>query len=99
MADACLQVGKGQSSLRQLQVGGRYTLPPPASGLAPSAKQPALEWQDVVTRAAQQVHLNRDDMGRHPSPPISSRPEGIYRSGLNTNALEKLQDVRRSLKR
>lgn len=66
MADACLQVGKGQSSLRQLQVGGRYTLPPPASGLAPSAKQPVLEWQDVVTRAAQQVHLTRVVTLAHP---------------------------------
>ena len=51
------QVGQRQSNLRQLQVGGKYTLPPPANGLAPSANQPASEWRDIVRQAAQQVIL------------------------------------------
>lgn len=48
------QVGGKQSSMRHLQVGGTYTLPPPARGLPPSMNQPLLEWQSVVTRAAEQ---------------------------------------------
>lgn len=48
------QVGSSQSSMRHLQVGGKYRLPPPARGLPPIPYQPAMEWQNIVTQAAQQ---------------------------------------------
>lgn len=51
----CLQVGQKQSSMRQLQVGGTYSLPPPARGLLPTAGQPLTEWRSAVNGAAQQV--------------------------------------------
>jgi hypothetical protein len=49
------QVGQRQSSMRQVQVGGAYSLPVPARGLAPMADQPFAEWRDTVSRGAQQV--------------------------------------------
>jgi predicted ribosome quality control (RQC) complex YloA/Tae2 family protein len=40
------------SSLRQVQQGRPYQLPPRAQGIAPSPDQPLAAWQDTITRAA-----------------------------------------------
>jgi predicted ribosome quality control (RQC) complex YloA/Tae2 family protein len=47
------QVGKQQSSLRQVQVGRPYHLPPAATGLPPSRTEPLDTWRENITRAAQ----------------------------------------------
>ena len=41
------------SSLRQVQVGGTYALPPPAPGIDPDSLASLEEWRDTLTRAAQ----------------------------------------------
>lgn len=46
------QVGGRQSSLRQVQVGGSYALPPPGPGLDPDLPGSRAEWQEAVQRAA-----------------------------------------------
>ena len=40
------------SSVRHVQVGGRWEPPPPANGLDPDACTSAAEWQDVLCRLA-----------------------------------------------
>jgi hypothetical protein len=40
------------SSLRQVQQGRPYQLPPRAQGIAPSPDEPLAAWQDNITRAA-----------------------------------------------
>lgn len=40
------------SSLRQVQQGRTYQLPPRAQGIAPSPDEPLSAWQDNITRAA-----------------------------------------------
>ncbi|KAF8058048.1 rqcH [Scenedesmus sp. PABB004] len=45
-------VGGAMSSLRQVQQGRTYTLPPRVSGVPPSAAEPADAWRDAVTRGA-----------------------------------------------
>ena len=49
------QVGGRMSSMRQLQTGGTYQLPPMASGLQPSAADSRESWQDAVTETAHQI--------------------------------------------
>ncbi|KAF6261230.1 fibronectin-binding protein A N-terminus-domain-containing protein [Scenedesmus sp. NREL 46B-D3] len=46
------QVGAAMSSLRQVQAGRQYQLPPPVNGVPPSAQEPLDSWQRNVTRAA-----------------------------------------------
>lgn len=46
------QVGSAMSSLRQVQQGRVYQLPPRVGGIAPSAEEPLEAWQDNITRAA-----------------------------------------------
>jgi hypothetical protein len=48
------QVGGKMSSLRHVQTGKPYQLPPPAPGIDPDACQGQREWQRTVTLAAQQ---------------------------------------------
>lgn len=40
------------SSLRQVQAGRPYSLPPRAQGIPPDPKEPLASWQDNITRAA-----------------------------------------------
>eukprot|EP00887_Chlorella_sp_A99_P006169 scaffold3.g6169.t1 len=48
------QVGGKQSSLRQVQVGGAYELPPPGPGLDPDVHSLVADWQQVVVQQAAQ---------------------------------------------
>ena len=50
---AARQVGGKMSSLRQVQQGRAYALPPVTAGVAPSLEEPLEAWRDVVTRAAE----------------------------------------------
>ncbi|GAQ80351.1 hypothetical protein KFL_000520210 [Klebsormidium nitens] len=47
------QVGSKMSSLRTLQTGSQYVLPPPASGLSPTDVQTLDDWADVLVRVDQ----------------------------------------------
>jgi hypothetical protein len=47
-----LQVGGAMSSLRQVQAGRQYQLPPPVNGIPPSTEEPLSSLQDNITRAA-----------------------------------------------
>ncbi len=47
------------SSVRHVQVGGRWDPPPPASGLDPDACASAQEWQDVLCRLAAEAPYDR----------------------------------------
>ncbi len=49
------QVGGRMSSMRQLQTGGTYQLPPMAPGLQPSAADSIESWQDAVKETAHQM--------------------------------------------
>ena len=49
---AAFQVGGAMSSLRQVQQGRAYELPPIVAGVPPSAEEPLARWRDNVTRAA-----------------------------------------------
>ncbi|WIA33408.1 hypothetical protein OEZ86_006542 [Tetradesmus obliquus] len=46
------QVGGAMSSLRQVQAGRQYQLPPPVNGVPPSPQEPLDTWRDNITRAA-----------------------------------------------
>lgn len=43
------------SSARQLQTGGTYQLPPPASGIEPAMQEAFSTWKDNVTQTAQLI--------------------------------------------
>lgn len=49
------QVGGRMSSMRQLQTGGTYQLPPMAPGLQPSAADSIESWRDAVKETAHQM--------------------------------------------
>lgn len=49
-----VQVGGKMSSLRQVQAGRQYALPPPAPGIDPDAVHSLGDWQAVVAQAAVQ---------------------------------------------
>ena len=46
------------SSMRQLQTGRMYSLPPPAPGIAPTSVASIEEWRDIVAASAGQVALS-----------------------------------------
>eukprot|EP00879_Flechtneria_rotunda_P020093 GHRR01021133.1.p1 GENE.GHRR01021133.1~~GHRR01021133.1.p1 ORF type:complete len:570 (+),score=174.79 GHRR01021133.1:640-2349(+) len=46
------QVGGSMSSLRQVQQGRQYQLPPPATGVQPTRDEPAAAWCHNITQAA-----------------------------------------------
>ncbi|PRW59758.1 ferrous iron transporter A [Chlorella sorokiniana] len=56
---AAHQVGQRMSSVRHVQVGGRWDPPPPASGLDPDACASAEEWQEVLCRLAAEEPADR----------------------------------------
>lgn len=47
------QVGSKMSSLRTLQTGDQYSLPPPAAGLSPTDVRTLGEWTDVLSKVEQ----------------------------------------------
>lgn len=47
-----MQVGGSMSSLRQVQAGRPYQLPPPVSGIPPSAQETLTSWRQNITQAA-----------------------------------------------
>ena len=49
---SCLQVGQRMSSMRLVQVGGKWEPPPPATGLDPDSCASLDEWRDVLCRLA-----------------------------------------------
>ena len=53
------QVGQRMSSVRHVQVGGRWDPPPPASGLDPDACTSADEWREVLCRLAAEAPADR----------------------------------------
>ena len=54
-----LQVGQRMSSVRHVQVGGRWEPPPPASGLDPDSCASLEEWREVLCRLAEAAPADR----------------------------------------
>ncbi|EFN54443.1 hypothetical protein CHLNCDRAFT_31860 [Chlorella variabilis] len=56
---AAHQVGQRMSSVRHVQVGGRWEPPPPASGLDPDSCASLEEWWEVLCRLAEAAPADR----------------------------------------
>lgn len=75
-----VQVGGKMSSLRQVQQGRSYQLPPITSGISPSLDESLSDWRSNVTQAAQLVASQQRDGKKQGSGSGSGRLEPVQPS-------------------